>query len=103
MVALADDIEIPLELWIPRFRDGPIAAPLLHFRDRNIVNPFGIFWFTSAKGRISVMKESSPANVDKYDWLMALHRAIESQHDLVPFDVIERCLAQGIITRRTVP
>ena len=44
MVTLADDIEIPLEFWIPSFRNGPIAAPLLHFRDRNIVNPFGIYW-----------------------------------------------------------
>jgi hypothetical protein len=100
MVALADDIEIPLEFWIPRFRDGPIAAPLLHFRDRNIVNPFGIMWFASAKGRISRMRDDSPANVDKYEWLLALHRAIEAQHDLVPQDVIDRCLALGFIAER---
>ncbi|WP_322104423.1 hypothetical protein [Paraburkholderia sp. J41] len=30
-IALADDIEIPLDFWVPRFAHGPYAVPLLHF------------------------------------------------------------------------
>jgi hypothetical protein len=77
------------------------VTPLLHFRDRNIINPFGPYWFASAKGRISAMRADSPTNVDKYDWLLALHRAIEAQHDLVPPDVIERLIGLGVIKQRT--
>lgn len=101
MVALADNIEVPMELWVPRFRDGPLAAPLLHFRDRNIVNPFGRYWFASAKTRLLMMRADSPSHADKYDWLLALHDAIGNQHDLIPLSVINKLLELGIIEPRT--
>jgi hypothetical protein len=100
MVVLADDIDIPLGAWVRRFRDGPIAAPLLHFRDRNIVNPFGPMWFASASGRIMQLMQDSPGYQDKYRWLLALHEAISQQHNLVPSQVVEELLKMGIISRK---
>ncbi|HVV94829.1 MAG TPA: hypothetical protein VHD15_15565 [Hyphomicrobiales bacterium] len=101
MVMIADNIDIPLNLWVSRFEHGPIATPLLHFRDRNIVNPFGIYWFASARGRILTLMEQSPGHEEKYQWLLALHEAIANQHDLVPWGVVERLIKMGVISRRT--
>jgi hypothetical protein len=47
-----------------------------------------------------MMRADSPAHADKYDWLLALHGAIENQHDLVPQGVINKLLEVGIIQPR---
>jgi hypothetical protein len=52
-VVIADDIEIPDDFWLHRFAAGLFQTPILHFRDRNIVNPFNTFWFRSAAVRAS--------------------------------------------------
>jgi hypothetical protein len=97
MVAIDDDIEIPWHFWVPRFRDGPARAPLLHFDGRNIVNPFGPFWFASAKGRIAALKAGSPGHEAKYDWLLSLHAAVEAQEILVPEAAVNTMLEMGVI------
>jgi hypothetical protein len=40
-ILIADDVDIPLDYWLSRLQQGLFVTPLLHFRDRNIVNPFG--------------------------------------------------------------
>jgi hypothetical protein len=101
-VVLADDIEIPDAYWQQRFVHGPIYTALLHFRDRNIVNPFNPLWFTSAGVRARNLMEESPVHKDKYLWFLALHQAVASDQPLIPEDVFARFLRAGIL-KRTEP
>ncbi|MGS1072374.1 hypothetical protein [Burkholderia glumae] len=96
-IALSDDIKIPLDFWIARFAHGPYAVPLLHFRDRNIVNPFNSFWGTSAAFRCTQLMEESPAHKQKYLWFLALHDAVSSDAQLVPDRAFRELLEKGII------
>ena len=42
-VVIADDVEIPDALWFHRFQNGGLfLTPILHCRDRNIINPFNL-------------------------------------------------------------
>ena len=99
-VVIADDVEIPDALWFQRFQSGIFFTPILHFRDRNIVNPFNIMWFRSAGDRATRLMAQSPAHKDKYLWFLALHVAIESGHDLIPPDVLARFLRDGILKEK---
>ncbi|MGA2391599.1 MAG: hypothetical protein ABSF97_21785 [Candidatus Sulfotelmatobacter sp.] len=96
-VAIADDVEIPDIYWLARFQGGPFATPLLHFRDRNIVNPFNIMWGQSAKDRASLMLVENPAHKDKYLWFLALHDAIVNGKELIPPDVLKRFFEKGML------
>jgi len=96
-VVFADDIAIPDEVWLHRFANGLFQTPILHFRDRNIVNPFNIFWFRSAEARASRLMESSPAHRDKYLWFLALHEAVGNNQELVPPGVLARFIREGIL------
>ena len=100
-VFIADDVEIPDELWLNRFHRGLFETPLLHFRDRNIVNPFNTFWFRSAAVRASQLMADSPSHRDKYLWFLALHKAVSNGQELIPPDVFMRFLRDGILKRRT--
>jgi hypothetical protein len=67
-VVLADDVEIPDEVWLHRFAAGLFHTPILHFRDRDIVNPFNTWWFRSAASRASQLMTISPSQTDKHLW-----------------------------------
>jgi hypothetical protein len=102
-VMIADDVDIPDNYWLSRFSSGPFATPLLHFRDRNIVNPFNTMWGASAGDRASqLMARSSPEHKDKYLWFLALHRAVASGQELIPPDVLARFLQEGILKRTSL-
>jgi hypothetical protein len=96
-VVIADDIEIPDEVWLHRFAAGLFQTPILHFRDRNIVNPFNIFWFQSAGNRASQLMEASPSYRDKYLWFLALHEAVGNGLELIPTNVLARFGRDGIL------
>lgn len=98
-VVVADDILVPDHFWIERFRSGLLAAPLLHFRDRTIVNPFNFFWLRSAYGRAAALMEGHPKYKDKYLWFLALHDAIKAEAELVPPEVVARFLKDGTLTK----
>jgi hypothetical protein len=100
-VLIADDVEISDELWLTRFRRGLFETPLLHFRDRNIVNPFNTFWFTSAAVRASQLMADNPSHRDKYLWFLALHKAVSNGQELIPPDVLMRFLRDGTLRKRT--
>ncbi len=102
-VIVADDIEIPDSFWTHRFVTNVLATPILHFRDRNIVNPFCEFWFQSASVRTVQLMEQSPAYRDKYLWFLALHEAVQNNQELIPPAVMTRFLRDGILTRNPVP
>ena len=92
-VVIADDIEIPDSYWAARFSNethGQYITPLLHFRDRNIVNPFHIMWHRSAGDRARKQMELSPRYKDKYLWFLALHQAVGDGEPLVPPTVLAR-------------
>jgi hypothetical protein len=99
-VVIADDVEIPDNYWLTRFVSGTFRTPLLHFRDRNIVNPFNVFWFRSAAFRASQLMAESPEHKDKYLWFLALHKAVEDGQELIPPDILTRFLREGVLKRR---
>ncbi len=90
-VVIADDVEIPDEYWLARFAHGPFGTALLHFRDRNIANPFSIMWGASAATRASMLMAESPAHKDKYLWFLALYEAVKNGQELIPPAVLARC------------
>lgn len=99
-VVLADDIEVPDSLWLRQFLpsgDGILNTPVLHFRDRNIVNPFNPMWLLSAGRRAEQLMEASPGYMDKYLWFLALHSAVTSRRALVPPEVYARFVREEII------
>jgi hypothetical protein len=96
-VALSPEVEIPLGLWVLRFRDGPYMAPLLHFEGLNLVNPFNSIWFRSAKNRVQQLKIRFPQHADKYDWFLKLADQVEADEPLIPDSVLDELLAKGII------
>jgi hypothetical protein len=99
-VVIADDVEIPDELWLRRFVRSPFETPLLHFRDRNIVNPFNTFWGQSAASRATELMKESPTHRDKYLWFLALHEAAATGQELIPPGTLARFQRDGMLTRR---
>jgi len=100
-VVIADDIEISDKDWFCRFKNGLLQMAILHFRDRNIVNPFNFMWYRSAADRARKLMTASPAHKDKYLWFLALHEAVENDQALVPPAVLERFMQMGVVKRRT--
>ncbi|HYG97484.1 MAG TPA: hypothetical protein VD837_00020 [Terriglobales bacterium] len=95
-VVIADDIDIPDTYWLTRFAK-PFETALLHFRDRNIVNPFNTMWGASAANRASILMAESPEHRDKYLWFLALHKAVQNGQELIPPDVYARFVRDGIL------
>ena len=102
-VVIADDIEIPDRVWLNRFVNGIFQTPILHFRDRNIVNPFNVFWYRSAADRATNLMAASPSHKDKYLWFLALHEAVGKGLELVPHDALARFVRDGILQLRPNP
>jgi hypothetical protein len=100
-VVIADDVEISDNYWLTRFANGPFGTALLHFRDRNIVNPFNVMWGTSAANRASILMSESPEHRDKYLWFLALHKAVQNGQELIPPDVFARFVREGILKPMT--
>ncbi|PRZ53043.1 hypothetical protein BX589_112216 [Paraburkholderia fungorum] len=96
-VVLADDIKLDLGYWFPRFRDDQYRTPILHFRDRNIVNPFSAFWAVSAQNRARMLMEKSPAHKEKYLWFLALYSAVAAGEKLVPDTAFAEMIDKGVI------
>lgn len=101
-VVVSDDIKIPDVFWMLRFVNGPFATPILHFRDRNVVNPFNLMWGTSAHDRAVQLMEASPAHKDKYLWFLSLYAAVRNGHELIPGDVLVRFLREGHLTEKQI-
>jgi hypothetical protein len=96
-VVIADDVVIPDDYWKARFANGPFLTAILHFRDRNIVNPFNIMWFRSAAMRVQQLMEKHPSHRDKYLWFLALHKAVEENQPLIPPGIFSRFIRDGIL------
>lgn len=96
-VVIADDVEIPDAYWLSRFEHGRFVTPLLHFDNKNIVNPFGKYWFKSAKIRATELMAESTAHADKYRWFLSLYDAVEQNYPLIPQDVLQRFIDAGVL------
>jgi hypothetical protein len=96
-VVIADDIEIGDFAWAAHFVQDIFSAPILHFRDRNIINPFNRFWFQSAGHRARMLLEENPKHKDKYLWFLALHAAVDSGKNLTPEGKLEQLIADSVI------
>lgn len=97
-VVIADDIEIPESYWAARFSNathGQYITPLLHFRDRNIVNPFNIMWHRSAGDRAQRLMDKNPRYKDKYLWFLALHKAVGDGEALIPPNVLAHLVREA--------
>lgn len=99
-VVLADDIEIPDDLWLYRFRRSLAEMPLLHFRDRNIVNPFNPGWLKSAANHAQKLMDVSPAHRDKYLWFLALYQAVRANEYLIPPERLNAFINDGRLVKR---
>ncbi|MQR02579.1 hypothetical protein [Glaciimonas soli] len=96
-VVISDDIVIPENYWFERFQNGPYASSLLHFRDRNIVNPFNPAWGTSAAMRARLLMEKSPTHSNKYLWFLALYDALKAGNILIPEATYQSFIDRGIL------
>jgi hypothetical protein len=94
-VFIADDVEVDDGLWLQRFQNGLLASPVLHFRDRNIVNPYNTYWYASAKTRALQLMEKSPQHRDKYLWFLALHDAVGANEPMIPPAKLKSYVAEG--------
>lgn len=58
--------------------------PLLYYDRKWIVNPFNIFWGTSAGTRVSQLRALHPEHREKYDWFLGLYNAVAAGDTLIP-------------------
>jgi hypothetical protein len=98
-VVVADDVVIPDEFWLVQFSRHLAETPLLHFRDRNIVNPFNPGWLKSAAGHAGRLMEAHPKYKDKYLWFLALYEAVMRGRPMIPPGYVERYLEEGKLKR----
>jgi hypothetical protein len=94
-VVIADDVEIPDDFWLCRYARDVLSTHILHFRDRNIVNPFMPIWFQSARMRALQLMEASPSHKEKYEWFLALHDSVGRDEPMIPPGLMERFLRDG--------
>lgn len=100
-VVLSPEVEVPLGEWYKRFRDGPFAAPLLHFDGFNVVNPFNPYWFLSAKNRVSSLLAKYPEHAAKYEWFLRLAEHVGNEETLIPTAAVTELIAIGAIRDRS--
>lgn len=97
-VVLGDEVEVPDELWLVRFKHNQFTAPVLWFDQKRIVNPLSMFWGKSAGIRASIlMEESSPEHRSKYEWFLQLHQEIMDGHHLIPDEIIDKYVELGVL------
>ena len=96
-VAFSPEVDLTLADWVPRFQQGLLPAPILHFRELSFVNPFNPYWFQSARMRVSQMLDAHPDHAKKYDWFLDLSVAVENNEMLVPDTVLNELLKEGIL------
>ncbi|MCF9021681.1 MULTISPECIES: hypothetical protein [Pseudomonas syringae group] len=96
-VVLSPEVEVPLSMWAARLSHGPYMAPLLHHDGFNLVNPFNIAWFMSAKNRVQQLKVRFPQHSDKYDWFLSLADQVGANEPLIPQSVLDEIIAKRII------
>jgi len=96
-VAISKEINIDIELWFPRFINGLFFSQLLHFQGQTIVNPFNMMWFQSAILRVTQLLDQYPEHKDKYDWFLSLANSVEKNELLIPENVYNIMIKQGII------
>jgi hypothetical protein len=73
IIAISEEILLDHHHWIPHLEFPYLyGAPFLFYDDFTFVNPFNMFWFKSAIGKIEKMKRESPDHTSKYDWMLGL-------------------------------
>jgi hypothetical protein len=83
-VAFHSSVSIPDGAW--KFNCDSFLRPILYYDGVWMVNPFNMFWGTSAAARVNAMKERHPQHSDKYDWFLGLHKRVTSGGVLWPDD-----------------
>ncbi len=75
-----------LEDWVWVNDSDTFFRPILYFEGIRLVNPFSLFWGTSAQYKVQEMREAHPEHADKYDWFLRLFDAVSSRDiwSLVP-------------------
>ena len=101
-VGVSPEVVVPDIAWVPHVMDEIFLSPVLHFQGTTVVNPFNKFWFTSARNRVTQMKDRFPEHSKKYDWSLELAEAVERRDVLVPESLITRWLAENVIQLRKI-
>lgn len=102
-VAVSNEITLGIEAWIPRFQHGIFKAPLLHFLELSVVNPFNPYWFASAVARVKHLLDAHPQHREKYEWFLSLPQAVADDDILVPEAALAQMLDLGVLKKRPDP
>jgi hypothetical protein len=78
-VALHDSVVLEDLVWLND--QDTFERPILYFDGIRLINPFTIFWGTSAQHRIRQMRDAHLEHSAKYDWLLRLFEAV-SRRDI---------------------
>jgi hypothetical protein len=97
VIALSEEISLGLEYWHLGFQHTVFDLPIIHWDKRNIINPFNNYWFASAVINLRRIKESNPLHKNKYDYLLKLVEAIDSNECFIPQPIIDDLLKQKLI------
>jgi hypothetical protein len=81
-VAFHSSVLIPDSAW--KFNCDSFLRPILFYDGVWMVNPFNMFWGTSAAGRVEAMKDAHPEHSEKFDWFLGLYKRVASRGVLWP-------------------
>ncbi len=79
-VAFHDSVRIPPEFWLL----PALLRSALYFDGHTIVNPFNIFWGSTASQRLAYLADLYPEHRDKFEWLLELYSKLRSGDPLSP-------------------
>jgi len=97
VIALSEEISLELNYWLLGFEYSVFDLPIIHYDNRNIINPFNNYWFTSAVINLGNIKERNPLHTLKYDYLLKLAEAISSGKCFIPQPIIDDMLQKKMI------
>lgn len=99
IIAISDEIDIGINYWMHCIVHRVFDLPIIHYDNRNIINPFNNYWFKSAEIRLANLKSNHPEHKAKYDYMLTMIEDIKAEKEFVPKAIIENLLEKKIISK----
>ena len=99
VIVISDEILLGIDYWVHLFANPVFALPIIHFNGLNIINPFSLYWFSSAEMKLHDLKSQYPNHSEKYQYLLDLVEAIKQYKNLVPPAIFDELIIKGIIKK----
>lgn len=97
VIIIDPQIELTFEnCWINSFRNF-FEVPILYYEGSIIVNPFGLYFYSTGIYLLNDLKVKNPRFADKYDYLLGIAAAKENNYSFVPPEMIKDLLDKGMI------